>query len=166
VVGSVDARHLARTASLYFHLGGMKYADIFATQEILEPVCAQLACRHPERAPRLAPFLDPTQTSSQGTAYHAATADFHSTVYDLAGNGVLGLLTKAITSIVTSHIVSTMDPVELHEAILEEHGQIARAISAGRESKAYRLTLDHFAAQHDFYKRNWPARFDELIEWR
>src|ERR1700674_1494569 len=25
VVGSVDARHLARTASLYFHLGGMKY---------------------------------------------------------------------------------------------------------------------------------------------
>lgn len=166
VVGSVDARHLARTASLYFHLGGMKYADIFATQEILEPVCAQLACRHPERAARLAPFLDPTQTSSQGTAYHAATADFHSTVYDLTGNGVLGLLTKAITSIVTSHIVSTMDPVELHEAILDEHGQIARVISAGRESKAYRLTLDHFAAQHDFYKRNWPARFDELIEWR
>jgi DNA-binding FadR family transcriptional regulator len=166
VVGSVDARHLARTASLYFHLGGMKYADIFATQEILEPTCAQLACRHPDRAVRLAPFLDPKQTPSQGAAYHVATAEFHSTVYELAGNSVLGLLTKAITSIITSHIVSTMDPVELHEAILEEHSQIARTITAGRESRAYRLTLDHFAAQHDFYKRNWPARFDELIEWR
>jgi GntR family transcriptional regulator, transcriptional repressor for pyruvate dehydrogenase complex len=166
VVGSVDARHLARTASLYFHLGGMTYADIFATQEILEPTCAQLACRHPDRAGRLAPFLDPKQTSSQVATYHAASADFHSIVYELAGNAVLGLLTKAITSIITSHIVSTMDPVEMHETILEDHKQIARAITAGRESKAYRLTVDHFAAQHDFYKRNWPARFDELIEWR
>jgi DNA-binding FadR family transcriptional regulator len=166
VVGTVDARYLARTASLYFHLGGMRYADIFATQELLEPMCAQMAARHPDRAERMAPFTDPAGFAREGPAYHAATVDFHSTVYDLAGNAVLGLLTKAITSIISSHIVSTMDPVELHESILHEHGQIARAIAAGRETRAHRLTLEHFAAQHDYYKRNWPARFDELIEWR
>ncbi len=166
VVGDVDARYLARTASLYFHLGGMTYADIFATQEILEPVCAQRAAGHPDRATAMAPFLDPHATTTEGSEYHAATVDFHGTIYRLAGNAVLGLITSAITRIITSHIVSTMDPVELHVAILEEHAQIAGAISAGHGSKAYRLTLDHFATQHEWYRDHWPARLDELIEWR
>lgn len=166
VVGSVDARNLSRTISLYFHLGGMKYADIFATQELLEPLCAQLACRNPERVERLAAFLDPESQPVDGTPYHMVTRDFHTTVYDLAGNGVLSLVTSSITHIVSSHIVSTMDPVELHESILQEHAQIARAIAAGKESRAVRLTQEHFQAQHEYYKRNWPARFNELIEWR
>lgn len=166
VVGSVDARNLSRTTSLYFHLGGMKYADIFATQELLEPLCAQLACRHPDRAARLAPYLDASPHPREGSAYHSVTGSFHRTVYDLAGNGVLSLVTSSITHIVSSHIVSTMDPVELHESILEEHAQLARAIVAGKESRAGRLVQEHFQAQHDYYKRNWPARFDELIEWR
>ena len=166
VVGNVDARNLARTASLYFHLGGMKYGDIFATQELLEPVCAQLAARNPDRSERMAPFLDANAMPREGSPYHTTTADFHSTIYDLAGNGVLALLTKAITSIITSHIVSTMDPVELHEPIVHEHAQLARAIAAGRESRAHKLMFEHFQAQHEYYKRNWPARFDEIIEWR
>lgn len=166
VVGNVDARHLARTASLYFHLGGMKYGELFETQEILEPVCAQLAARNRDRAGLMVRFLEPGATAAEGSKYHAATIDFHSAVYELAGNGVLGLITQAITSIISSHIVSTMDPVELHKSILDEHSQIARAISAGRESRAHRLTLEHFAAQHEYYKNHWPARFDELIEWR
>jgi GntR family transcriptional repressor for pyruvate dehydrogenase complex len=166
VVGSVDARHLARTASLYFHLGGMRYADIFATQEILEPICAQLAARHPDRAQQMLPYLDTAATPNQGAAYHRITLEFHHAVYELAGNGVLGLLTNAITSIISSHITATMDPVELHDAIIEQHAEIARTISAGRDLKAQQLMADHFRAQHDYYQRNWPARFDELIEWR
>jgi DNA-binding FadR family transcriptional regulator len=166
VVGSVDARHLARTVSLYFHLGGMRYGDIFETQEILEPACAELASRHPQRADRMRPFIDPAAIPVEGSPYHAATQDFHTTIYDLTGNGVLALLTNSVTRIITTHIVSTMDPVELHGAILEEHGEIARAISAGHGTKAARLTAAHFRAQHDYYRERWPARFDELIEWR
>lgn len=166
VVGKVDARNLSRTAALYFHLGGMKYGDIFATQELLEPLCAQLACRNPEREERLAPFVNPAGPPVEGAPYHSFTRDFHLTVYDLAANGVLSLVTRAITHIVTSHIVSTMDPVELHEDILAEHSLIARAIVAGKETRAARLTHEHFQAQHEYYKKNWPSRFDELIEWR
>ena len=165
VVGNVDARHLARTVSLYFHLGGMKYGDIFATQEILEPACAELAARSPERSEVMRPFMI-EEIPLEGPAYHSATYDFHAAVYRLAGNGVLTLITNAITSIVTTHIVSTMDPVELHEDILEEHRELARAISAGHGSKAARLTADHFKKQHDYYRERWPARFDEFIEWR
>lgn len=166
VVGSVDARNLARTASLYFHLGGMKYADIFATRERLEPICAQLAARHPDRALRMAPFLDPASVPRQGSGYHAVTRDFHTAVYTLSGNRVLALMTEAVTMLVASHIVSTLDPLELHGLIIEEHSQIARAIAGGHESRACHLTLEHFKAQHEYYKLNWPARLNELIEWR
>lgn len=165
VVGSVDARNLARTISLYFHLGGMKYADIFAAQEILEPACAELAARHPDRAKAMRPFID-EEAPVEGALYHQVTYDFHATVYGLTGNGVLALLTNAVTSIITTHIVSTMDPVELHESILEEHKELARAISAGHASKAGRLTAAHFQRQHEYYRERWPARFDEFIEWR
>jgi DNA-binding FadR family transcriptional regulator len=166
VVGRVDARYLARTVSLYFHLGGMKYGDIFATQEILEPACAELAARHPDRWERMQPFVEPSAVPVEGPLYHAATLDFHSTVYELAGNGVLTLITKAITSIISTHIVSTMDPVELHESIIAEHCQLARAIGAGHAAKASRLTAVHFKIQHDYYRERWPARMEELIEWR
>jgi GntR family transcriptional repressor for pyruvate dehydrogenase complex len=165
VVGSVDARNLARTISLYFHLGGMKYAQIFEAQEILEPVCAELAARHPDRAEAMRPFIEEAPPV-EGPVYHQATYDFHTTVYRLAGNGVLTLLTNAVTSIITTHIVSTMDPVELHESILAEHKELARAIAAGYASKAARLTAAHFRSQHDYYRERWPARFDEFIEWR
>ncbi|HEX6393451.1 MAG TPA: FCD domain-containing protein [Acidimicrobiales bacterium] len=166
VVGSVDARHLARTISLYFHLGGMKYGDIFATQESLEPMCAELAARHPDRKERMKPFTDTRSAPKEGAGYHATTYDFHNVIYDMTDNPVLSLITKAVTSIISTHIVSTMDPVELHEAIIEEHADIARAIAAGQASKAAKLVATHFAVQHEYYRRHWPTRFDELIEWR
>lgn len=166
VVGAVDARNLARTVSLYLHLGGMRYEDIFATQELLEPMCAELAARHPDRSAHMAPFLDPGGVPREGQEYHRATVAFHASVYELAGNAVLGLLTRSVTHMISSHIVSTMDPVELHDAIVTEHAEIARAIDAGRAEMAHRLTLDHFRAQHDYYRLNWPGRFEEIIEWR
>ena len=49
VVGQVDPANLARTASLYFHLGGATYESVLRTQSMLEPLCAQLASRHPQR---------------------------------------------------------------------------------------------------------------------
>ncbi len=56
VVGSVEPSNLARTASLYFHLGGATYGQLMQTQVLLEPLCAQLAARHPDRREIMAPF--------------------------------------------------------------------------------------------------------------
>ncbi len=165
VVGRVDALYLARTISLYFHLGGMKYADIFATQQVLEPACAQLAAQHPDRA-RAMTFHAGVEAPSDGPIYHAMTADFHADIYRLAGNGVLTLISRAVTTIVTTHIVSTMDPVELHASILEDHREMAKAILAGQGDTASRLTADHFRRQHEYYRERWPACLEKHIEWR
>jgi len=165
VVGSVEAANLARMATLYFHLGASTYGQLFETQVLLEPVCAQLAAQHLDRRAAMKPFCEPPAPATE-QEYRHQTTDFHDAVYRLAANPVLVLLTSAVTHIVSDHVVATMDPVILRPAILEEHMAIARAIAAGQPEKSRRLMSDHFQAQHDFYREHWPARLLELIEWR
>ena len=100
VVGSVEPANLARTASLYFHLGAANYDQLLRTQALLEPLCAQLAARHPDRGIALRPFLMPNDPTTD-PEYRRQTDDFHCVVYRLAANEVLTLLTQAVTHIVT-----------------------------------------------------------------
>jgi GntR family transcriptional regulator, transcriptional repressor for pyruvate dehydrogenase complex len=151
VVGTVEPAHLARTASLYFHLSAATYAE--------------RAARNPMRRAEMAPFL---QVASPGSSpeYHQHTIDFHQAVYALTANPVLTLLTQAVTQIITYHIVSTMDPVDLRGAIMEEHAELARAVAGGHPTKAARLMRDHFRAQHAYYAARAPDRLSDLVEWR
>jgi DNA-binding FadR family transcriptional regulator len=165
VVGSVSAVNFARTSTLYFHLAGSTYAELLDTQLALEPLCAELAARHPNRRTAMKPFL-PNAMPETEDEYRDVTNSFHQVVYDLAGNSVLCLLAHAITEIVTEHVVSTMDPVQLRPQILREHAEIATAIAAGQRHKARNLMSEHFAVQHDHYRRTAPQRLADLIEWR
>jgi GntR family transcriptional regulator, transcriptional repressor for pyruvate dehydrogenase complex len=121
--------------------------------------------QHPDRALVMAPFLRPAVPTTEG-AFRHATVDLHRAVYSLAGNQVVSLVTQAITHIVTSHVTSSMDLVELRPAILHEHAGLAGAIAEGEIDKARRLMAEHFEAQHDYYRRHWPERLEGLIEWR
>jgi GntR family transcriptional regulator, transcriptional repressor for pyruvate dehydrogenase complex len=164
VVGSVDPANLARTAALYFRLGAATYDDLLRTQAMLEPLCAFYAARHPDRSTAMRPYLTPGDARDH--AYRRHAEGFHDAVYRLAGNQVLTLLTQAVTHIVTDHVVSTMDPVDMRQKILHEHARLARAIAGGQADVAARLMADHFQAQHGFYRQHWPARLAELVEWR
>jgi GntR family transcriptional repressor for pyruvate dehydrogenase complex len=165
VVGSVDPAHLARTTSLYLHLSSATYAELFDMQTLLEPLCAGRAAAHPERRAVMETFTK-ARTPDDVRAYHLFTADFHAAVYRLVDNSVLSLMTQAVTRMVTDHIVSTMDPVELHGSILDEHVKLARTISSGHASQASQLMREHFQAQHDYYAQRSPERLADLIEWR
>jgi DNA-binding FadR family transcriptional regulator len=165
VVGSVEPANLARIAALYFHLGAVKYGELLEAQAQFEPVCARLAARHVDRRRVMKPFFDATMPSTD-PRYRESTVDLHQAIYTLAANPAVVLLTQAVTYIVTHHVVTTMDPVELRPAIIREHGELARVIAAGQVDKAGRLMAEHFGAQHDYYRRNWPDRLDALVEWR
>jgi GntR family transcriptional regulator, transcriptional repressor for pyruvate dehydrogenase complex len=165
VVGSVDPANLARGATLYFHLGAATYDHLLDAQVLFEPICAELAAHHPDRRAVMKPYerlgLPPTEPE-----YRQITDGFHRAVYRLAANPVVVLLTEAVTHIVTSHVVSTMDPRELRPAIVDEHGELARAIAGGQAVRARRLMAEHFAVQHAYYRAHWPARLNDLVEWR
>jgi GntR family transcriptional repressor for pyruvate dehydrogenase complex len=165
VVGSVEPANLARTASLYFHLGAANYDQLLRTQAMLEPFCAVLAAQNPDRRQAMQPFLVAAQPAS-AVDYHRHAGHFHAAVYRLAGNPVISLLTQAITHMVTDHVMATMDPIELRSTIVEDHAVLARAIAGGQAATAGRLMSEHFRVQHEYYRQRSPQRLHDLIEWR
>jgi DNA-binding FadR family transcriptional regulator len=164
-VGTVEARNLAQTASLYFHLGAATYHDLLRAQTMLEPMCALLASTNPNRAAAMRPFWDGSRPDGHAEHHREAVA-FHRAVYDLAANPVVSLLTEAITFLVTTHVMASQDPVEMHGAIVDEHRAIAMAVAEGDGADAQQLMAVHFSRQHDFYRRTFPARLTQYIEWR
>jgi DNA-binding FadR family transcriptional regulator len=165
-VGTVDPANLARTSALYFHLSGSLYQDLLVTQALVEPLCAQLACDHPDRAAALGPFTTVPDEPLDEVEYRDVTVGFHRTIYELADNPVLTILAGAVTHIVTDHVVATMDPVELRPIILQEHAEMAGAIIEGERAAARQLMTEHFERQHRYYAEHWPSRLRQLIEWR
>ena len=164
IVGSVEAENLARTSTLYFHFGGMTYEELFSTLELFEPLCARLACAHPDRRERMEPFLHGDVPTGPG--FFAEADRFHAVVHRLAGNKVLALYTAAVSYLVSSDILTTMNTSELLVPIVEEHHELAKLIANGNASEAERLMAAHFTAQHEYCRERWPSRLEELIEWR
>ena len=157
VVGTVEPSHLARTAALYFHLGGATYSDAMRTQVLMESTCARLAALNPEREEMMRPWLDQSMPE-QPQVYRDVTTGFHGAVYQLADNPVLSLLTQAATHIVTQHVITTMDPVEMRGPIIDEHAELARIIVSGDAEEAERQMAHHFQVQHDHFAAHSPTR--------
>lgn len=167
VVGSVDPQNLARITTLYLHLGGATYADLETTHLTMEPLVAELAARNPDRAlvrKSLEPFLQP-DLPVEGTAYRIATNSFHGTLNELVGNRITELLVRVVVHITMTHVIERVDTSGMRERIHEEHRDIARAVIAGQPTKARRLQEEHYTWLWEHYRKVWPARFDELIEW-
>lgn len=165
VVGTVEPSHLARTAALYFHLSAATYADVMATQVLMESTCARLAAMNPDREVLMAPWLVQDLPPDTPT-YRDVTTGFHHAVYLAAANPVLSLLTQAVTHIVTQHVVMTMDPVELRGPIVDEHAELAQVIASGDADTAEAMMAEHFERQHEYLRKRSPARIEEYIQWR
>jgi GntR family transcriptional repressor for pyruvate dehydrogenase complex len=168
VVGSVDPQNLARITTLYLHLGGATYADLEATHLTIEPLIAELAARNPDRElvrKQLEPFLQ-TGLPVEGAAYRLATNSFHGTLHELVGNRMTELLVRVVVHITMTHVIERVDTSGMRERIHQEHRDIARAVIAGQPSKARRLQEEHYTWLWEHYRNVWPARFDELIEWK
>jgi GntR family transcriptional regulator, transcriptional repressor for pyruvate dehydrogenase complex len=165
VVGTVEPSRLARMATLYFHLGAATYADVMQTQVLMESMCARLAAQHPDRDAVMRPWFS-QELPDDVPEYRDITTGFHGAVYRLADNPVLSLLTQAATHIVTQHVITTMDPVELRGAIIDEHGELAKLIARGDADAAQLEMAAHFQRQHDYFAARSPARLQENIQWR
>lgn len=167
-VGHVDARNFARTAALYFHLGGMTYGQLFEVQALLESSCAAQAARHGDAATKreaFAPFVESGAPMPESD-FRARAVQFHDLIFEFSGNDVLTLLTKSVAHIAVTHVVSTMEPVDLHDRIVGNHQRIATAIVAGDAAAAQEAMHAHFEMLNEHYRTRWLDRFDALIEWK
>lgn len=167
-VGVVDPVHLARTSTLFFHMAGATYDELFDTWLLTEPMLAEMAARNPDRAlvkRTMAPFLrGPAAESSPAFAQDAGS--FHSVIPTLANNKVLSLLMQAAGCIVVEHILTDLDPLELSSTIAHDHTALAEAIIAGRPSRTKSLMSEHISHIVEHYRKHYPKRMRDAIEWR
>lgn len=169
IVTSLNASYLARTATLYFNLAGATYDEVFETWETLEPPLSAKVARIPDRELKraaFAPFLEYDAPGHEREEVFASLNNFHAVIADLSGNRVLTLITQAVNHIVVDHVLRDDDPVTEGEVLAHSHDDIARAIIAGRPSRASNLMQQHIHDVTERFRSRHPQRMKGLVEWR
>nr|WP_247602501.1 GntR family transcriptional regulator [Gordonia rubripertincta]MDG6782851.1 GntR family transcriptional regulator [Gordonia rubripertincta] len=168
-VSALNASYLARTATLYFHLAGATYDEVFDTWKLLEPQLAAKVARIEDRKTKetaFARFLDHDVEALRDNEILGELTNFHAVIAELSGNRVLTLLTQAIDHIVVEHVLTAgRDTTAGDDAMRHDHADIARAIIAGRPRKAETLMHDHISEVVERFRKRHPERSDELVQW-
>jgi GntR family transcriptional repressor for pyruvate dehydrogenase complex len=170
VVGAVDPANLGRTSTLYYHLTGATYGELFDAWAVAEGYLAERAARNEDRelvrATLQSYLVEDDIHEDSLAAFVQHHTQFHNVLGTLAGNRVLQLSLMSIGQIVTHHIVVTADPRNVRSMILDDHHQIARAVIAGKPIKARDEMRAHLQRVADYYVSNSKDRvLDKLIEW-
>ena len=170
VVGTVDPANLGRVSTLYYHLVGATYDELFDAWVVAECYLAERAARNPDRKvvrDTLSPYLVEDEQIEDLEAYIAHHTDFHTALGTLAGNKVMQLSLMSIGAIVTHHIAFVDDPRAVRELIHDDHAAIARAVINGQPVKARDGMSDHLMRIRAYYEGNKAGEMlDSLIEWR
>ena len=141
-VGQVDPANLGRVSTLFYHLAGGTYAELFDVWILTEPILADRAARDEDRGAvkkAMAPFTTeppPNGSDSSKLDFVDSHVEFHAVVARLADNRVLELMLETTGQIVTHHVVVNADPRDLKNKIDHDHAEIAKAIAAGHANRA------------------------------
>jgi len=172
-VGRVDPANLGRVSTLFYHLAGGTYAELFEAWIVTEPILAERAARNEDRAAvkaAMAPFSRPPPAGQDPDGelldFVESHVNFHAVVAKLAENRVLELMLESIGQIVTHHVVVNADPRDLQDDIDRDHLQLARAIAAGQANRARTLMADHIERMVDHYRSEIGDQMHDFIEWR
>lgn len=169
IVGTIDPANLGRTSTLYYHLAGSTYRELFDAWAVAEGYLAERAARNPDRAlvrERMGPYLHDDDQFEDMESYVQHHVDFHLKIGTLADNRVMQLSLMSIGSTVTHHFVLENDPRFLRDQIHDDHLQIAKAVIAGKPVKAHREMSEHLVRVAAEYERLAGSdALDQLIEW-
>jgi GntR family transcriptional regulator, transcriptional repressor for pyruvate dehydrogenase complex len=170
IVGTVDPANLGRISTLYYHLAGATYRELFEAWVISEPILAELAAANPDRdlvRTAMTPYLELHGPDDEPLeAFVNRHTQFHAVVGSIAGNKVLQLSLMATGHIVTHHVIVNADPRDARNTIEHDHSAIAKAITNGFGTKARRLMQDHIRAITELYQSSIGPQMDDYIGWR
>lgn len=168
-VGRLDPANLGRTSTLYYHVGGGTYDELFESWAVTESLLAERAARNPDRAAvreAMAPFAT-GEGVGEGDGLAAAAVGhtrFHATVARLGDNRVLELLLQTVGQIVTHHVVANAELRDVRREVIDDHVAVARAIAAGHPNKARTAMADHVGRMTAIYRDQIGP--NDLIDWR
>ena len=170
-VCTVDPANLGRVSTLYYHLAGATYRELWEAWGVAESILAERAASNPDVAARraaMAPYLDADDdiVHDEVESFLHSHVAFHARVASLARNRVLEIMLQTIGQIVSHHYVATDDPRQLGSMVHDDHCQLAHVIAAGDAIAARQLMADHVRRTALVAGENLGTRSDEFIEWQ
>jgi GntR family transcriptional repressor for pyruvate dehydrogenase complex len=171
IVGTVDPANLGRVSSLYYHLAGATYAELFDAWVVAETTIAELAAHNPDREAvraAMAPYMEESAEDGEESVdeFVASHGEFHVVLASLTRNKVLQLSLMVTGQIITHHIVVSADPRDVRTSIDRDHRHIAQAVAAGHVHKAKDLMASHIRSVAEFYEAQLGDDIYDFIEWR
>jgi GntR family transcriptional regulator, transcriptional repressor for pyruvate dehydrogenase complex len=168
-VRALSGRHLARTLSLYFLMGGAKVSDLTAARLTLEPWMAGLAASNgsePERKELKAIITDVTQAVvDDDESWVAMSGRFHDLVLHMSGSPIIEPITKALAMINLQRARGQMYPRNDRLRVHALHREIGARILARDSAGAERLMRTHLQEYADLVTASHPLWPTSLIEW-
>lgn len=147
VIVDVHPRDVARTFSLYLHLGGSTVRELTEARLFFEPMTARLAAetRNADDMRRLQEAVEYEASIPAGDSrFVFAGNNFHYVLATMTGNRVIDLLATALKELYTTRVVQGGLVNDLdQEDLRREHREIADAILRGRAAAAERLAREH-----------------------
>jgi hypothetical protein len=98
--------------------------------------------------------------------YVLATSGFHSAVGKASGNPVLALAADSIYAIWSVRVTEVLYPADARAQVLAQHEAIARAIERHDPKRAGRLMREHMLDYVEYCEKRYPARMDDVIDWK
>lgn len=170
MVATVDPANLGRISTLFYHLVGGTYRELFEAWVLFEVILAERAARHPDAAARLAamgPYIDPPEArNGELDDFVDARIAFHAAVASLDRNRVIGFNLQTVGHIVTHHIAVAGDPRLASQFIDDDHRLLARAIIAGQPTRARTLMEQHIENVAQFAIEQLGLQTSTFIEWQ
>lgn len=167
-VTPVNAAYLARSVTLYLHVAGATYREVFESRLEIEPTLVAKVARRPDReflGERMSAFLD-LDGYHDPRAVFDVSATFHGEIGRLSGNRVMVLLLQSINHILTELMMEQIDLEREGPGIEHDHRQLAAAIMHGHARKAERLGQEHIENLREQYAAVSEGRIDAVVDWR
>lgn len=171
VVGTVDPASLGRISTLYYHMAGATYNELFEAWELAECILAERAARNPDREARaeaMAPYVEQNgryEAPEDLERFVQEHAGFHAAIASLVRNRVLELSLQTMGQIVSHHVAFTDDPRTMRDTIAEGHLKVAKEILAGH-GRAARSAMEMHVREVGVYNRErLGAKMNDFIEW-
>lgn len=169
VVATQDPRNFGQMMTLHLQSIGATYRQLLEARAEYEALLARKAGEQPDDlAGQIvrAAINGVGQNWTEDPVYASATGSFHQAVGKASGNPVLALVSDSIYSIWSVRVTAVLYPPEDRTLVLEQHDAIARAIEKHDPKRAERLMREHMSLYQSYCEARYPARMDDMVDWK
>ncbi|TDO48720.1 DNA-binding FadR family transcriptional regulator [Kribbella sp. VKM Ac-2527] len=169
VVAAHDPRNFGQMTTLHLQSIGANYRQLLDARVEYEVILARKAAEQEGdlagQTVREAMDAEGHQ-STEDQQYAQATSGFHQAVGLASGNPVIALAAESIYAIWSVRVTAVLYPPQERQQVSVQHEQITRAIEKHDAKRAERLMREHMRAYQDFCELRYPARMDDIVDWK